>query len=239
MIILLENFPTLILSKNLITNNMLNFETISKIFSDFLDGTPIVLESDARLSNLIRSNIEMNQKLWNLEDSARMIEFGLEHVAITKREIDKSNQTRNDLIGEIDVEIANQLRAVPLYSQEQSSGESPGIIIDRLAILYIKLSVIRDLLSVIKEEDLKKEYRDKENIILKQIDRISNFLNSYFKKLERKEAFFDVQQPVKIYNDERIKKYIKILKHGRKGPPSHYEEGCDTGREDSFKEIPQ
>ena len=153
----------------------------------------------------------MNQKLWDLEDSARMIEFGSEHVAITKREIDKSNQIRNDLIREIDTEIGNQMRVIPPNSQEQFYSESPGVIIDRLSILYIKLSVIKNLLLVIEEEDLKKEYREKEKIILGKINRLGNFLDSYINKLKDKEAFFEVQQPVKIYNDTRVKKYIKLL----------------------------
>jgi len=50
------------LLKSLTNNNMLNFKTIAKIFLDFLNNSPTVFESDARLSNLIRSNIEINQK---------------------------------------------------------------------------------------------------------------------------------------------------------------------------------
>jgi hypothetical protein len=109
--------------------------------------------------------METNQKLWNLEDSARMVELGPEHVAAVKQEIDKNNQIRNNLIRDIDTEITNQIRVVPLNSQAQFYSESPGMIIDRLAILYIKISVIRDLLSVIKETDLLEEYKEKESII--------------------------------------------------------------------------
>lgn len=204
------------------TNNMLNFKTISKIFSDFLDGTPTIsnLKSEARLVYLIRLNIETNRKLWDLEDSARMAELGTEHVANTKQAIDKNNQIRNDLIGEIDTEITNQIQLVPLKSQEQFYSESPGMIIDRLAILYIKLSVIRDLSSLIKEAGLLEKCKAKENIILRQVDLLGNFLDSYFDKLKCKKVFFEIQQPVKIYNDKRIKKYIRILKQNRKDLPN-------------------
>ncbi|MBU2472699.1 DUF4254 domain-containing protein [Patescibacteria group bacterium] len=196
---------------------MFDFKIISKIFSDFLNGTSDIsdFKSKARLVNLIRSDIETNQKLWNLEDSARMIELGSEHIASAKQEIDKNNQIRNDLIMKIDVEIVNQMQIVPLDSQEQFYSESPGIIIDRLAILYIKLSIIRDLLLIIKEEDLRKEYRKKEDVILEQVNRLGNFLDSYFSKLRNKEVFFEVQQPVKIYNDNRIKRYIKLLQRSK------------------------
>jgi len=201
-------------------NNMLNFKTISKIFSDFLDGTPAIpnLKSGVRLVYLIRLNIETNRTLWDLEDSARMAELGTEHVANTKQAIDKNNQIRNDLIRKIDIEITNQIQLVPLKSQEQFYSESPGMTIDRLAILYIKLSVIRDLSSLIKEAGLLEEYKAKEDIILRQVNILGNFLDSYFDKLKHKKVFFEIQRPVKIYNDKRIKKYIKILKQNRKDP---------------------
>jgi len=159
--------------------------------------------------------METNLEQWGLEDSARMTELGSEHVAKTKQEIDKNNQIRNDLIREMDIEIAKQID-ISSGSQEQFYSESPGMIIDRLSILFIKLAVIRGLLLVIKENDLQEEYKEKENIILKQIDHIGKFLDAYFARLERKEVFFEVQQAVKIYNDERVRKYIKLLKKGNK-----------------------
>ena len=65
---------------------MLNFKTISEIFLDFLNNPSIILKPEDRLSHLIRLNMETNQKLWDLEDSARMIELGPEHVAAVKQE---------------------------------------------------------------------------------------------------------------------------------------------------------
>lgn len=193
------------------TNHMLNFKMILKIFSDSLNGLPATPESMEELSNLIRSNIKTNRKLWDLEDLARMDELGPEQVATTKQKIDKNNQIRNDLIRKIDIEITDQLGVSP-GPRERFCCESPGMIIDRLAIMFIKQSVIRDLLPMIKKKDLQEEYEGKENIILKQIDHIGNFLDSYFTKLARKEVFFEIQQPIKIYNDKRIREYINILK---------------------------
>jgi len=189
---------------------MLNSKIILKIFSDFLDNTVSVpdSESEDRTLSLVKSSIETNQKQWKLEDLARKKELGSEHVAKTKQEIDKSNQIRNDLIREIDIAITNHMRVVQLDSIEQFCSESPGMIVDRLAILYIKLSVIRKLLAVIEEKDLIKEYKEKEKIILKQINLLGSFLDLYFDKLKRGKIFFEIQQPVKLYNDKRIEKYI-------------------------------
>lgn len=137
------------------TNNILNFKIISKIFSDFITNPSASSEYKEKLNQLIGLNIKTNQELWNLEDLARMAELGSEHVATTKQEIDKNNQSRNDLIREIDIEIVDQIGASSVH-QERFYSESPGMIIDRLAILFIKLSVIRDLLSVPPSET----YRD-------------------------------------------------------------------------------
>jgi hypothetical protein len=186
---------------------MHNLKTISKIFSDVLDGISTDFGSGDQLSRLIRLNIETNLKLWALEDSARITGLGSDHVAMAKQEIDKSNQIRNDLIREMDIVISKRIDILS-GTQEQFYSESPGMIIDRLSILHIKLAVIRNLLLVIKEKDLQEDYKEKEKIIQKQIDRTSLFLDAYFARLERKEVFFEVQQGVKIYNDERVRKYI-------------------------------
>ncbi|MBU2109544.1 DUF4254 domain-containing protein [Patescibacteria group bacterium] len=199
------------MKKNLVTNKMLNFEIITKIFSDFFNNPGKNFEYNQKIEKLVWLNIKTNRTLWDLEDLARLIELGDRHVSNTKRKIDKNNQTRNDLIRKMDMEIVNLFSVSP-GSQENFYSESPGMIIDRLAIIFIKLSVIQNLLSVIQEDDLKKEYKEKKDILLNQIDRIGDFLDSYFSKLASKEVFFEVQQHIKIYNDKRVKKYIKIIK---------------------------
>ncbi|MEK7506928.1 MAG: DUF4254 domain-containing protein [Patescibacteria group bacterium] len=142
---------------------MLDFKVISKVFSNFLDGKSEIsdLKSEDKLACLIELNIETNWRQWHLEDSARMMKLGPKHIANAKQKIDKNNQVRNDLITAIDVEITKQTKVAPLGSQEKFYSESPGMITDWLAILHIKLSVIRDLLALIKEADLIKEYKEK------------------------------------------------------------------------------
>ena len=142
---------------------MLDFKAISKVFSNFLDGKSEIsdLKSEDKLACLIELNIETNWRQWHLEDSARMMKLGPKHIANAKQKIDKNNQVRNDLITAMDVEITKQTKAAPLGSQEKFYSESPGMITDWLAILHIKLSVIRDLLALIKEADLIKEYKEK------------------------------------------------------------------------------
>lgn len=191
----------------------INFKTILVIFSDFLADTSASPKFEKKLDHMIKASIEINQKLWNLEDSVRMIDLGAEYVAKVKQEIDKTNQSRNDLIRQIDTEIEKQIKPSKLAKQFYS--ETPGMIIDRLAILFIKLSVIEDLLLIIKEKDLRQDYLNKKKMISMQITRIGNFLDSYLAKIKQGKVFFEIQQPVKIYNDNRIKRYIKLLQRSK------------------------
>ena len=78
-----------------------------------------------------------NFDLWHEEDKAREPEASDSRIATVKHNIDKLNQTRNDLVEVMDrdlLEAAGQQNpGAPLHS------ESPGLIIDRLSILALKI----------------------------------------------------------------------------------------------------
>ncbi len=188
---------------------MLTFQKISYIFSKFLDNTLIDANKIENLDRLIKSCIEINQKIWKLEDIARMKELGTESIALAKYQIDESNQIRNNLIYKIDLEIEKMIKNDPSGPKEKFYAESPGTIIDRLAILSIKLSVIRKITTLITDEYLKVEYLDKGNAVSNQIDEIGAFLDLYFLKIKKGDVFFKVQKSIKIYNDKRVRVYIK------------------------------
>jgi hypothetical protein len=59
-----------------------------------------------------------------------------------------------------------------------------------------------------KEDDLRHEYLGNEKILSGQIRALGNFFDEYVDKLSKGVVFFEIQQPVKIYNDSRIKKYL-------------------------------
>jgi hypothetical protein len=78
-----------------------------------------------------------NFDLWHEEDKAREPETSDARIATVKHNIDKLNQTRNDLVELTDrtlLEAAGlQNPTAPLHS------ESPGLILDRLSILALKI----------------------------------------------------------------------------------------------------
>jgi hypothetical protein len=83
------------------------------------------------------ANHRANFDLWHTEDKAREPGATDTCIAVVKRSIDALNQTRNDLVEKMDrilLESAgNQNLDAPLHS------ESPGLIIDRLSILALKV----------------------------------------------------------------------------------------------------
>lgn len=187
---------------------IITFAKISAIFSDFIKNPKVDSVYDNEVQKLVYLIIKINKTLWDLEDSARLSELGDKHVAEAKENIDIYNQQRNDLIREIDAVLHKHLN-VSQGAKESFYSESPGMIIDRLSIIFIKLAVVQKIIYVIREDDLKLEYLEKEKMLVGQIESIGNFLDLYMERLLKKEVFFEIQQPVKIYNDTRVRKYIK------------------------------
>ena len=93
--------------------------------------------ASAELADLALAHHRANFDLWHEEDKVR--EPGASDAAIArlKRSIDALNQKRNDLVEAIDraflAAAGAQNPAAPLHS------ESPGLILDRLSVLALKL----------------------------------------------------------------------------------------------------
>jgi hypothetical protein len=82
-----------------------------------------------------------NFELWHEEDKARAPEVSDAEIALVKRAIDKLNQRRNDLVEKIDLWLMaslEQTAEAPLHS------ETPGLMIDRLSILALKIYHTRE-----------------------------------------------------------------------------------------------
>ncbi len=81
-----------------------------------------------------------NFELWHTEDAARIPEATDGDLARVKRRIDETNQRRNDLAEQIDLLLLEILEPLGLPSlQAPLHSESPGLMIDRLSILALKI----------------------------------------------------------------------------------------------------
>lgn len=86
-----------------------------------------------------------NFDLWHIEDEARAPGATDAQLAAVKRCIDTTNQLRNDLVEELDRALIAWLAQRSLPNAEAPlNSESPGLIIDRLSILSLKIYHTRE-----------------------------------------------------------------------------------------------
>jgi hypothetical protein len=103
-----------------------------------IEGLPIS-QTDPFLTTVARQHAA-NFELWHTEDQARLPNASDAQIAAVKRAIDKINQRRNDLAEACDDFLLQLLAAhsLPALSAPLHS-ESPGLMIDRLSILSLKI----------------------------------------------------------------------------------------------------
>ncbi|MDA7865007.1 DUF4254 domain-containing protein [bacterium] len=100
------------------------------------------------INKLICEQHECNYRLWHKEDIARSPKATAKEIANVKREIDKLNQTRNDMIEKIDDSIAGLLTETGVQRDKDAkiNTETVGSAIDRLSIMALRLYHYREQL---------------------------------------------------------------------------------------------
>jgi hypothetical protein len=103
------------------------------------DAFNIVTTGQSFYSTVVAQH-RANFDLWHTEDRARAPHATDHDIAAVKRAIDEVNQRRNDLTEQCDAALFDALRpsSLPNPAAELHS-ESPGLMIDRLSILALKI----------------------------------------------------------------------------------------------------
>ena len=130
---------------------MLSADTIIKLHDETtsewhaLPGTGESSDSaDPWLARVTRQH-RANFDLWHIEDEARTPGATDALLANIKRRIDSTNQLRNDLAEELDRSLLDWLAPQRLPAEEAPlHSETPGLIIDRLSILALKIYHTRE-----------------------------------------------------------------------------------------------
>jgi len=98
------------------------------------------VESAADWLTLVAQQHRANFELWHIEDEARRPGASDAELAAVKRRVDATNQRRNDLTEGLDRALLGWLRKQALPNPEAPlHSETPGLIIDRLSILSLKI----------------------------------------------------------------------------------------------------
>ena len=99
---------------------------------------------DGSLLALVEAQHAANFTLWHAEDEARRSSADDASIAAVKRQIDRVNQVRNDTTEQIDARLLASLTEAGVAPCGEQHSETPGMMIDRLSILSLKLFHTRE-----------------------------------------------------------------------------------------------
>ncbi|HEX3438260.1 MAG TPA: DUF4254 domain-containing protein [Pseudacidobacterium sp.] len=147
-----------------------------------------------------------NFELWHTEDKARVPNATDHDIAEVKRAIDRINQRRNDLAERCDILLLDHLRALNLPNPEaELNSESPGLIIDRLSILALKLFHTSEEVNRKDAPDGHAERnRQRYQILKDQRDDLAVCLDRLWQQTLKGERRFKLYRQLKMYNDPTL-----------------------------------
>jgi len=155
---------------------------------------------------LVACQHRANFDLWHIEDKARTPGASDRAIALVKQGVDVTNQLRNDLVEELDRAMMSWMEArglpnpaAPLHS------ESPGMMIDRLSILALKIYHT-------KEEAERKDappghtVRNLERLTIleEQRDDLAECLDVLWRETVEGTRRFKLYRQLKMYNDPTL-----------------------------------
>jgi hypothetical protein len=152
---------------------------------------------------LILDQHRANFDLWHREDAARDPQASDAAIVACKRDIDKLNQLRNDLVERIDLALLESLPpldpALPLHS------ETPGLMIDRLSILALKIfHTAEEAHRPSASPEHRERNRERLTVLNEQRDDLTNSLDGLWADIHAGRRRFKLYRQLKMYNDPTL-----------------------------------
>ncbi len=141
-----------------------------------------------------------NFDLWHEEDKAREPDVSDAHITQVKHAIDAFNQTRNDLVEAMDRALlaaaGKQNPEAPLQS------ESPGLIVDRLSILALKIyHTAEEVHRASASEAHHQKNLNRLALLEEQRNDLANCLDTLWSEVLQGKRRFKLYRQMKMYND--------------------------------------
>ena len=151
----------------------------------------------------IEENHGCNARLWREENNARRTDVDHAAIVASKRAIDRFNQLRNDAIERIDDALLSQLAG--MRGDARLHSETPGMMIDRLSILALKLRAM-SLEAARVEAGSRHVARCMERArdLEAQRDDLAGCLAALLRECAEGKARFRVHRAHKMYNDPQL-----------------------------------
>jgi hypothetical protein len=152
---------------------------------------------------LVLDQHRANFDLWHREDAARDPLAGDQAIAACKRSIDKLNQLRNDLTERLDRDLLDSLPpldpALPLHS------ETPGLMIDRLSILALKVfHTTEETQRSSATPEHRERNQERLTILNEQRDDLARCLAELWADIRAGRRRFKLYRQLKMYNDPTL-----------------------------------
>jgi hypothetical protein len=147
-----------------------------------------------------------NFELWHTEDEARTPDASDADLARVKRRIDETNQRRNDLVESLDRRMLDELagRGLPNPEAELNS-ETPGLMIDRLSILSLKIFHTREEIARVDAPAGHAERNQQRlEILQEQRGDLAGCLERLWEETLKGTRRFKLYRQLKMYNDPAL-----------------------------------
>ena len=155
------------------------------------------------LAAFLLAHHRANFDLWHEEDDARSPLATDARIAHIKHTIDRLNQQRNDLVEQIDQYLLTltvaQNEAAPLHS------ETPGLIIDRLSILSLKIfHTAEETRRASATEQHRQRNRERLALLNHQRADLAQCLDELWSQVLAGTRRFHLYRQMKMYNDPEL-----------------------------------
>jgi len=164
------------------------------------DATAAAPATASAFEQAVVSQHQANFDLWHREDEARDPHASDHTLAVVKHEIDRLNQLRNDLAEQLDLALLASVTmapAAPLHS------ESPGLMIDRLSILALKIYHTREELHRSTTEHRERNQR-RLTVLEEQRNDLATCLDALWSEAQAGTRRFKLYRQLKMYNDPAL-----------------------------------
>jgi len=192
---------------------MFDVQAITRLHRDTVQQwheTKIANPYEGYLALVCRQH-EQNFRLWHEEDIARSPDASDAQLAQVKRNIDRYNQRRNDLIEALDACLIELLAAGGVRPDADAplNTETPGSAVDRLSILALRIFHMHEQADRTDAEAAHREKaRQRLDVLHQQRGDLARSLAALLDELATGRRRLKVYHQFKMYNDPTMNPYL-------------------------------